>query len=61
MLICRESLLCGGRATEEEPRSWHLTYPWIQKELEDAQRRTTPETHDLAGDDSCVSRGHSPV
>lgn len=32
MLICRESLWCGGRAAEGEPRSCHLMYLWTQNE-----------------------------
>ena len=31
MLICRESLLCGGKAAEEEPRGCHLMCLWYIK------------------------------
>lgn len=65
MLICRESLLCGGRVAEREPRSGRLMYLWTQKEAKGASRHPPPvsahaEPHDLTGDASCVGPGHSP-
>lgn len=66
MLICRESLLCGGRAAEGEPRSGHWMYSWTQKEARGALGRTPPppahaEPHDLTGAASCVGPGRSLV
>lgn len=66
MLICRESLWCGARAAEEEPRSCHSLSSRRRGELmEDAENHTPPvsapaETGDWTG--GCrVGPGQSPV
>lgn len=45
MLICRESLLCGGCTAEEELRNCLSIFAWIYGEYKEAWNHAQPSSH----------------